>query len=752
MTKIVDNPIAFLKESCKRLLKYSVKKLYSVEIDINIEKPPRPELGDLSVPIGFQLSKLLSEDKKERAKLIKEIPKNILNNLDLKDTFFNKAEAVGGYLNFFIDFPKFSTLVINTVLNQKERYGSVNVGKGETVIVEHTSANPIHPLHIGTARNSTIGDSIARIYKFLGYNTIRRFYVDDVGKQVAYLVYALKHVGWKSQGKIDHWLGVVYSCINSIAMNQNLGEKVSKLKDMVKGLIDMLSEILPNIEKENITPFLTEIKIMKEKLLNLTTVDWRSSLDRLKDIMVTLQKKLKEETKKNETDAKLNNKLQEFNSIINGIIKEMRELSDWLDVEKELKEKWGEVYEDLLDKVKDKNVEEEVTKLIRDYEFGITDVKKDFREVCKASIRGFEESLKLLDIHFDGYDWESELVWSGLVNKIIKELDEKGWISKYEDSESLYLDIKNAIISDKNIRRIMDVSDEIVNKALEAKNIETMLPPNLTLTRSDGTTLYPTRDIAYSIYKFSKFGAKKVFNVIGVDQSLTQKQIRAALYLAGYREMAENQIHVAYEMVTLPGAKLSSRRGRYITFDEVFIETKLRAIIEIDKRWKNLSLEEKEKIAEKIAAGAIRYALTSVSPMKKIVFDWRKVLDFEQNSGPFLQYAYARAHSVLRKTNWELPSEADFSLLDKDVEKELIIKIAEFPNTVLEAAKQLRPDIIAEYGNKLAMIFNSFYQRYRILQAENEELKNARILLVEAFRLTLKNTLTLLGIPVLERM
>ena len=164
--------------------------------------------------------------------------------------------------------------------------------------------------------------------------------------------------------------------------------------------------------------------------------------------------------------------------------------------------------------------------------------------------------------------------------------------------------------------------------------------------------------------------------------------------------------------------------------------------------------EEKRKIAESVGAGAVRYALISVSPDKVITFDWNRVLDFERNSGPFLQYAYARATSIIRKNEWKIPSVdvVDFSLLKEPVEIELIKQLSMFPETVLRAAQQIRPDIIAEYANKISQFFNSFYQQYPVLKAPSEDLKNARLILVEAFRITLGNSLRLLGIKPLERM
>ena len=183
--------------------------------------------------------------------------------------------------------------------------------------------------------------------------------------------------------------------------------------------------------------------------------------------------------------------------------------------------------------------------------------------------------------------------------------------------------------------------------------------PPLTLVRADGTTLYTTRDIAYTIWKFKH--AEKVINVIGMEQSLAQLQLKLALYAMGYGKDADNLVHFAYNLVTLPGYKMSSRRGHYITFDEVLDEAVRRAYEEVSKRSPMLSEEEKRNIANFVGLGAVRYALVDVDPGKPVMFTWERVLNFETNSAPYVQYTHARACSILRKAAHE-PENPDFAL------------------------------------------------------------------------------------------
>ncbi len=179
--------------------------------------------------------------------------------------------------------------------------------------------------------------------------------------------------------------------------------------------------------------------------------------------------------------------------------------------------------------------------------------------------------------------------------------------------------------------------------------------------RADGTTLYTTRDIAYTLWKFKQ--AQKVINVIGMEQSLAQLQLKIALYAMGYSEYAENLVHFAYNLVTLPGYKMSSRRGHYITFDDVLSEAVQRAYEEVSKRSPMLSEEEKRKIADFVGLGAVRYALVDVDPSKPVMFTWERVLNFETNSAPYVQYTHARACSILRKAARE-PEKPAYELLN----------------------------------------------------------------------------------------
>jgi len=273
--------------------------------------------------------------------------------------------------------------------------------------------------------------------------------------------------------------------------------------------------------------------------------------------------------------------------------------------------------------------------------------------------------------------------------------------------------------------------------------------PSLTLARSDGTTLYTTRDIAYTLWKFKK--AQKVINVIGIEQVLAQLQLKIALYALGFNEYADNLVHFAYNLVSLPGYKMSSRRGRYITFDEVMDEAVKRAYDEVSKRSPQLFSEEKQKIADFVGIGAVRYALAEVDPAKPVVFTWDRVLNFEKNSAPYIQYTHARACSIMRKAT-KKPGKPSYELLKEKVEHEIVLSLASFPDAFTEATEYLKPSMIADFANALSDKFNTFYNALPVIKAKSQGLSDARLALVDAVRIVLRNALNLIGIVAPEKM
>ena len=269
-----------------------------------------------------------------------------------------------------------------------------------------------------------------------------------------------------------------------------------------------------------------------------------------------------------------------------------------------------------------------------------------------------------------------------------------------------------------------------------------MKSPVLVLTRADKTSLYPLRDMAYTIEKINK-GFHKNIVVLGEDQKLYFQQLKAGLNLLGYE--APEVIH--YSFVLLTEGKMSTRKGNLVLLEEFMGEALDKAKSEIKKRHEKVD----EKAAKKIAYGAIKYSILRVSAEKNVVFNWEQALNFEGESGPYLQYAYVRINSILQKYGKKIDEKADFSLLKQKEEIELVKRLSDFSGIVEDATKQLKPHIISNYLTELAQLFSEFYHNCQILK-EEEDLKKARLLLADCTKQVLGNGLGLLGIEVLDEM
>ncbi|MCK4885418.1 arginine--tRNA ligase, partial [Candidatus Bathyarchaeota archaeon] len=411
-----------------------------------------------------------------------------------------------------------------------------------------------------------------------------------------------------------------------------------------------------------------------------------------------------------------------------------RELDEWTSVSADMEKRFPELFTQLFDAIsRDSDPEEQVSKLIRGYEAGEEGAKQLLREVCELCLKGFRETLGRVEIGIDSWDWESDLIWNGDVNRALDELKATPYV--FESDGVLEFDAEK-VAQDLDLKKTLGISNDHELSSL-------------TLVRADGTSLYTTRDIAYHLWKFQR--AERVVNVIGMEQTLPQLQLKLALSALGHVDYITKLTHFAYNLVSLPGYRMSSRRGRYITLDEVMDGAAERAYAEVSKRSPHLSDEEKKQISLFVGKGAVKYALIAVDPTKPVVFTWDRVLDFEKNSAPYIQYSHARAHSILRKAS-RAPENADFSLLTDPIERDIVLTLARFPEVFLDAAENLRPNAIADYVNTLADKFNRFYTKLPVIKAESVGLSDARLALVDATRIVFRNALKLLGIEAPERM
>ncbi len=559
------------KDEVSSTLSNAVAKAGYETDDMALSESPH---ADISSSVAFKLS-----SKYKRSP--KEICEKIYQNIKIPpDSYIDRVEKAGPYINFFISRIFLNETLVRVLL-ERENFGNLN-NKGK-VILEHTSANPDGPLHIGHIRNSVIGDTLARILKRAGFEVETQYYINDMGRQIAVVVWGLSNFKFDETKKKDHAIAEVY-------INAN------------KSLVD---------EKEH-SP--------------------------------------------------------------------------------------------------------EVDAIMKKYESGDPATIKKFKDAIDTAMEGIKESLQRMNIYHDKFVWESQFVRSGAVAQTIERIKK----------------IERAMIKDGAL--MVDLNDMGIQKLL-------------VIQRSDGTSLYTTRDLAYHEWKASQ--CDRMIDVLGADHKLISSQLKAMLRIL---DIKEPEI-VIFEFVSLPEGSMSTRRGVFISADELLDEVEKAAYLEVSKKRPDTDEDFKKKVAAFVSIGAVRYDIIRVSPEKATTFDWAEAVDFEKQGAPFIQYAHARACSILKNAQDEGIAYENFdsNLLLEEQEIALIKKLASFENAIDSAARELKPNLLAIYARELADAFNQFYRYVPVLAAE-PEFRAARLALVDCSRIVLANALDTLGIFAPESM
>ena len=366
--------------------------------------------------------------------------------------------------------------------------------------------------------------------------------------------------------------------------------------------------------------------------------------------------------------------------------------------------------------------------MYRKYDAGDPYVRELWRVTREWALEELRAVLELLDVKMDVWFYESEVDEPS--KAIVEELIQKG-------------------IADDERPQGGPVIVKIDEKlGLKKEKYRTNI-----ILRSDGTSLYLTKDLALAKVKFEQYHVDRSIYVVDVGQSLHLQQAFAILKLWGFPQ-AEKCYHLGYGIVTLPEGRMSSRKGRVVLFKEVYDEAIKRVLAVESERSGNIPEEDRLKIAEQIGLGALVYSMLSVDNNKDIVFDINEALSFDGRTGPYIQNAHVRANSILKKSNINVadlpPATFDFELTKHEIE--LIEQISRFPNAVQQAANEYRPLVMAAYAYDLANAFHSFYHAVPVLQNENENLRNARLRLVATTKQTIVNALRLLDIQAPEVM
>jgi arginyl-tRNA synthetase len=526
------------------------------------------EHADLATTVAFTLAK---QKKQAPALIATDLAAELSKDPVLKDI---TIEAKGPYINFIFGAEYVSEAVKEAV---KPGYGSLKK-KGVRVVLEHTSANPNGPLHVGHIRNSIIGDTLARVFRKAGYGLEVQYYVNDMGRQIAIVVWGFDNLDSTPMAgeKEDAHIARVY-----IAANREIE----------------------------------------------------------RDPAITLQ----------------------------------------------------------------------VNTLMQLVENGDLPAVKKFRREVSRCLDGFKVTMKDLNVVHDRFVWESDFIRNGYTDRIIAKLRK---LPQARDEETLALDLEEFGFTNKYVIR-----------------------------RSDGTSVYAARDLAYHAWKAANFD--RVIDVLGADHKLIAAQLQCTMKLLG--DKAPEIVH--FEFVSLPEGSMSTRAGKFVSADELIMEIRKRAFDEVTLRRPELDEETRRSIAKSVGLAAIRYDIVKVTPEKSTVFDWKEALDFERQSGPYIQYAHARACSILEKAG----TFTECYDLESDQEIALAKQIAKFPSVIEKIAAELHPHILATYSRELADIFNTFYHFEQVLKSEGK-IRDRRLTLVRAVQNTLKEALETLGIDAISTM
>ncbi|MDR3596935.1 arginine--tRNA ligase [Clostridium sp.] len=334
-----------------------------------------------------------------------------------------------------------------------------------------------------------------------------------------------------------------------------------------------------------------------------------------------------------------------------------------------------------------------------------------FREL---SLKEFKRIYDILGVKFDSLSGEA--FYNDKIKVVVDELREKGLLVESNGAQVVMLEDYN-------------------------------MPPCIVL-KGDGASIYAARDLAAAIYRKNIYNFYKCVYVVGTPQALHFKQVFKVLELSGH-EWAKDCVHVGFGLVKFADRKLSTRNGSIVLLDDLLREAVEKTMEVINE--KNPELENKEEVAKKIGVGAVVFTYLKNSREKDIVFDWKEILSFDGETGPYVQYSYARGNSILNKGN-DCTGTVDYSKLSSKEEFELVKSIANFNNIITLALDKLEPSILTRYVIEVAKGFNKFYNTHSVLNLEDETLKATRLNLVKASLQVIKNGLYLLGVDVIETM
>lgn len=360
------------------------------------------------------------------------------------------------------------------------------------------------------------------------------------------------------------------------------------------------------------------------------------------------------------------------------------------------------------------SIEKEVFKYLNELENGNDIVRNEFKSITDICVEGQKRIFDKMDIHWDTFTHESDFVFGHITKTILDKINEKGRL-KEDENGRLYVD-------------------------LTGYNIPTKTPV-LVLTREDKTSLYPLRDIAYTMYKMNK---NKYVNliVLGEDQKVYMEQISAVMDILGYTSPKL----ISYSFVLLNGDKMATREGKVVLLEDFIDATISKLKSNFNQRGTELS--DNEYLS--LASSCIKYNMLNINRGKNINFNLDDATNFTGNSAIYILYNYVRIKSILKKDNFK----KDYKnlILKTKTEEQIVKKLYDFEDAVKETVKTSESSIIAKYLNDLCGLFSKYYEETNILKEENSDLKNSRLLLLDSVRIVIENGTNILGIKTVDKL
>ncbi|MDQ3043836.1 MAG: arginine--tRNA ligase [Chloroflexota bacterium] len=622
---------------------------------------------------------------------------------------FAAVEAANGYVNISYDANAIAARLIGEVLAAGTAYGE-SAARTERVMVEHSQPNTHKAFHVGHLRNSCLGIATSNILAAAGYPVLTATYIGDIGMHVITCLWCYErfHQGEEPEDPAERgrWLGEIYA-ESGARLNYRV-EVLAFLHLLAREDVAFVAAIdrslkylwRKNADGEDIAYLLgrcTHAQEIKEEMLRDPGVIqkfWPIVGDQLRDEVDNPKPYVPIEGVPEPTTTP-EERLARWEALAPMMEAWWLEVPTWRDEVRETFQRW----------------ERQEPDFVRLWE-----------ETRAWSLADFQRIFTELGARFDVWFFESEVEDEG--RQIVQDLLERG---------------------------IAEISDGLpVVKIDEKLGLERETYRTLPILRSDGTTLYATKDLALTKRKFDQYGVDRAIWVVDARQSLYFQQIPKIMELWGFPQASQAQ-HLGYEMVRLPEGVISSRKGNAPLYDDVRDAVLERARAVIDDKNPEMAEATKAEVAEQVGLGALIYAMLARDITKVVVFDLEEALSFDGHAAPYIQYAHARACRILERAGVDEPAlraalpELSFGDAPAAEELALLRKIAELPESVARAAAEYRPLHVTNYVYELAKQFNDFYHVCPVLIAE-EPTRTARLALVMATRIALANGLRLLGI------